>query len=157
MTNAVYQASFAAKNITAAFAKPATWPFSRPAYEDFEPSSVTPKEKELHNQEISVPSASTLVARGISWTSKDSLSSEDVHPFPKPGPRCVRRQRKKVKSSRILTSSPIKECTEQEALAREAIKKKYCKGAKNYRHKKQQKNATKIQFLLRVNLNKKFQ
>jgi len=71
-----------------------------------------------------------------------------VHPFPEPGPRCVRRQRKKVKSSHILTTSLIKDCTEQEALAREAIKKKYCKGAKNYRNKKQQKNASKNQFLL---------
>jgi len=122
------------KNITAAFDRPSIWPFSRLAYENFEPSSVTPKEKELCNQEISVPSASTPVAQGISWTSKDSLSSEDVHPFPKPGPRCVRRQRKMVKSSHILTSSPIKDRTEQEALAREAIKKKYCKGAKNYRN-----------------------
>jgi len=127
------------------------------ASEDFEPSSVTPKEKELCNQEISVPSASTPVARVISWTSKDSLTSEDVHPLPKPGPRCVQRQRKKVKSSRILSNSPIKDCTEQEAFAREAIKKKYCKGAKNYRNKKQEKNATKNQFLLRVNLIKKFQ
>jgi hypothetical protein len=126
------QDSLAEKNITAAFANPAIWPFSRLAYKDFEPSSVTPKEKELQNQDISVPSASTPVARGISWTNKDSLSSEDVHPFPKPGPRCVRRQRKKVKSSRILTNSPIKDSTEQEALAREAIKKKYCIGAKNY-------------------------
>jgi len=94
MTNAVYHTSFAVKNITTSFAKPAIWPFSRLAYEDFEPSSVTPKEKELHNQEISVPSASTPVARGISWTSKDSLSSEDVHPLPKLRPRCGRRQRK---------------------------------------------------------------
>jgi hypothetical protein len=78
-----------------------------------------------------------------------------VHPFPKPGPRCVRRQRKKVKSSCILSCSPIKDCTEQ-ALAREAKKKKYCKGAKNYRNKKQQ-NATKNQFLLQVNLIKNFQ
>jgi hypothetical protein len=53
---------FDAKNITAAFAKPAIWPISRLAYKDFEPSSVTPKEKEIHNQEISVPSASTPVA-----------------------------------------------------------------------------------------------
>jgi hypothetical protein len=61
MTNAVYQASFAAKNITAAFAIPAIWAFSGLACsdKDFEPSSVTPKEKELCNQEISVPSAST--------------------------------------------------------------------------------------------------
>jgi hypothetical protein len=61
-----------------------------------------------------------------------------------------------VKSSCILTNSPIKDCTEQ-ALAKEAIKKKYCKGAKNYRNKKQQKNATKNQFLLRMNLITKFQ
>ena len=112
------------------------WPFSRLAYEDFEPSSVTSKEKEIHNQEIYVSSASTPVARVISWTSKDSLSSEDVHPLPKPEPRCGRRQRKKVKSSSILTNSPIKDRTEHEAFAGEAIKKKYCKRAKNYRNKK---------------------
>jgi hypothetical protein len=58
-----------------------------------------------------------------------------VHPFPKPGPRCNRRQRKKVKY-RILTDSPIKDCIKQEALTRAAIKKKYCKWAKNYRNKK---------------------
>jgi hypothetical protein len=62
-----------------------------------------------------------------------------------------------VKSSRILTNSPIKDHAEQEALAKEAIKKKYCKGAKNYINKKQQKNATKNQFLLQVNLIMKFQ
>jgi hypothetical protein len=133
------------KNITAAFARHTIWPFPGLAYENFEPSSVTPKEKKLCNQEISVPSASTPVARGISWTSKDSLSSEDVHPFPKPGPRCVRRQRKKVKSSHILTNSPIKDRTEQEAFAREAIKKKYCKGAKTYR-KKNRRMLQKINF-----------
>jgi len=41
----------------------------------------------------------------------------------------VTRKRKKVKS-RILTDSPIKDCMEQEALARAAVKKKYGKGAK---------------------------
>jgi hypothetical protein len=54
--------------------------------------------------------------------------------FPKPEQRCDRGQRKKVKS-RILTDSPIKDHIEQEALARAAVKKKYCKGAKNYRNK----------------------
>ena len=44
--------------------------------------------KELCNQEISVPSVSTPVAREIPRTSKDSLLPEDVHPFPKPGPIC---------------------------------------------------------------------
>jgi len=65
-------------------------------------------EKELRNQEIPVPSASTPVARQNSGTSKHSLSPEDVHPFPKPGHRCDRGQRKKVKSQ-ILTDSPIKD------------------------------------------------
>jgi len=46
-------------------------------------------EKELRNQEIPAPSASTPVAREISRTSKDSLSPEDVRPFPKPGQRCA--------------------------------------------------------------------
>jgi len=45
--------------------------------------------------------------------------------------------------SRILTDSSIKGRFEQEALARAAVKKKYCKGAKN-----------KNQFL-QVNLMKK--
>ena len=90
-------------------------------------------EKELRNQDIPVPSASTPVAREVSGTSKDNLSP-DAHPFPKPGPRCDRRQKKKVKSC-ISTDSPINDCTEQEALARAAVKKKYCKGAKNYRNK----------------------
>jgi len=51
----------------------------------------------------------------------------------------VTRKRKKVKS-RILTDSPIKDRMEQEALARAAVKKKYGKGAKNYRNKIQQKS-----------------
>jgi len=85
LTNAVYQASFTADNTTEPFAKLGIWPFSRLAFsdEDCEPSSVTPMEKELRNQEIPVPSASTPVEREISGTSKDSLSLEDVHPFPK--------------------------------------------------------------------------
>jgi len=70
-----------------------------------------------------------------------------VRPFPEPGLRCDRRQRKKVKS-RILTDSPIKGNFEQEAFTRVAIKKKHCKGGKNHRNKKEQKNATKSQFLL---------
>jgi len=37
--------------------------------------------------------------------------------------------------SRILTDSPIKDRIEQAALARAAVNKKYCKGAKNYRNK----------------------
>ena len=47
LTNAAYQASFTAKNITAAFAKPGILPFSRLVFsdEDFEPSFVTPMEK----------------------------------------------------------------------------------------------------------------
>ena len=86
LTNAAFQTSFTAKNTTAAFAKPGIWPFSRLAFsdEDFEPSSVTPMEKELHNQEIPVPSGSAPVAQEISGTSKGSLSPEDVRPFPKP-------------------------------------------------------------------------
>ena len=64
LTIAVYQASFTVKNITAAFVKPSTWPFSRFAFSDvdFEPSSVVPMQKELCNQEIPDPSASTPVA-----------------------------------------------------------------------------------------------
>jgi len=50
---------------------------------------------------------------------------------------------KKVKS-RILSDSPIKDRIEQEAFARAALKKKFCKGAKKYRNKIEQKNATKI-------------
>ena len=128
LTIATYQASFTAKNITAAFAKPGMWQFSRLAFrdEDFEPSSFTPMEKELRNQEIPVPSASTPVAREISGTGEDSLSPEDVRPFPKPGLRCDRRKRKKVKS-RILTDSPVKDRVEQEALARAAVKKNVTK------------------------------
>jgi hypothetical protein len=90
-------------------------------------------EKELHKQEIPVPSASTPVAREVSGTSKDNLSPEGVHPVPKPGPRCDRRQRQKV-NSYILTDSPIKDRIEQEALARATVKEKYCKGARHYRN-----------------------
>jgi hypothetical protein len=64
-------------------------------------------EKELCNLEISVPSASTPVAREISEISKDSLSPEEVRPSTKPGRMCDRRQSKKVKS-RILTDSPLR-------------------------------------------------
>jgi len=38
-------------------------------------------------------------------------------------------------NSRILTNSPIKDRIEQEALARTAVKEKYCKGAKLFRNK----------------------
>ena len=61
-------------------------------------------EIELHKQEIQF----ILLAREISGTNKDSISPEDVCPFPKPGLRFDRRQRRKVKS-RILTNSPIME------------------------------------------------
>jgi len=64
-------------------------------------------EKELCNLEFSVPSASTPVAREISGTSTGSLSSKEVHPSPKPGRMCDRRQRKKVKSN-ILTDSSLR-------------------------------------------------
>jgi hypothetical protein len=49
LKNVAYQASFTARNITGAFAKPGIWPFSRLEFsdEDFEPSSVTPMEKEV--------------------------------------------------------------------------------------------------------------
>ena len=46
---------------------------------------------------------------------------------------------------------------EQEAFVGAAIKKKHCKGAKIHRNKKEQKNATKSQFLLQVNVFEKFQ
>jgi hypothetical protein len=70
-----------------------------------------------------------------------------VHLFPIPGLRCDRRQRKMLKSH-ILTDSPIKGNFEQEAFVRAAIKKKHFKVGKNHRNKKEQKNATKCQFLL---------
>ena len=157
LTNAAYQVSFTVKNITAAFAKPGIWPLRRLAFSDldFEPSSVTPVEEELRNQEIPIPSARTPVAREISGTSKDGLSLEGVSPFPKPGLRCDRRKREKMKS-RILTDAPIKARMEQEALARAAVKKKYGNGAKNYRNKIWQKNVTKS-LSLSMNLIKKFQ
>ena len=78
--------------------------------------------------------AAAFGAAVISGTSKDSLSQEDVRPFPKCGPRCDRRQRRKVKSC-ISTDLPIMDPIEQELLARAAVKKKYCKGAKKYRNK----------------------
>jgi hypothetical protein len=55
---------------------------------------------------------------------------------------------KKVKA-RILSDSPIKDRIEQEAFARAALKKKFCKGAKKYRIKIVQKNATKIYLYLK--------
>jgi hypothetical protein len=63
-----YKLLLLAKNITAPSAKPGTWLFSRLAFseENFEPSSVTPVEKELHNQEISFPFSSVHVAQ-IFW------------------------------------------------------------------------------------------
>jgi hypothetical protein len=61
----------------------------------------------LCNQEISVPSASTPVAREISGIGKDRLSTEEVRPFPKPEPMCSRKQKKKIKSH-ILTDSPLR-------------------------------------------------
>jgi len=64
-------------------------------------------EKELCNKEISVPSASTSVARKISEINKDNLSPEEGRPSTKPGRMCDRRQSKKVNSS-ILTDSPLR-------------------------------------------------
>jgi len=52
-----------------------------------------------------------------------------VHPFPKPGPSCDRKQRKKLRFH-ILTDSPIMDRSEQEAVGRTAIKKNYCKESK---------------------------
>jgi hypothetical protein len=88
LANAACQASFTAKNITSAFAEPGVRPFSRVAFsdEDFEASLFVFTDKELAKQEISVPSASTSVAREISGTGKDSLPPEDVRPFPESGP-----------------------------------------------------------------------
>ena len=105
-------------------------------------------EQEFRKQEISVPSACTPIPREISGNNKDNLSPEDVHPFPKPGPRCGRRQRKKVKS-RILTDSPIKNRIEQEPLARTAVSKRYCKWAKNYRNEILQNIDSKISFFFK--------
>jgi len=82
--------------------------------------------KQLHNLEISVPFCSIHTAQEIFGTSKDSISPEYVRPFPKPGPRCDRRQRKKVKSC-ILTDSPIKDHIEQETLARAAKRRNIAK------------------------------
>jgi hypothetical protein len=64
LTYAAYQPYFTVKNITAGSAKPGIWPFSRLAFsgEDFEPSSGTPMEKILPNQEIPFPSPSTPLA-----------------------------------------------------------------------------------------------
>ena len=94
LSNAAYQASFTVKNTRAACAKPGIWPFSRLAFSDldFETSSAMSVEKELRNQEIPVPSASTPAAREISGTSKDSPSSEVLSPFSKPGPRCDKKK-----------------------------------------------------------------
>jgi hypothetical protein len=50
-----------------------------------------------------------------------------VHPFPKPGPRCDRKQRKKVKSH-ILTDSQIKDHIEQETFAKAGTRRNIAKG-----------------------------
>jgi len=57
-----------------------------------------------------------------------------VRPFPKPGPRCDRKQRKKLRS-RIVNDSSIMDRSEQEAVGRTVIKKKYFKGVKHYGYK----------------------
>jgi hypothetical protein len=107
LTNVAYQTSFTAKNITACmlslvFGHSQDLPaVKRILSHHF----LRLWKKELCNQDISVPSASTPVAREISGTSNDNLSLE-VRPFPKPGTMCDRRQRKEVKS-RILTDSPL--------------------------------------------------
>jgi len=69
-----------------------------------------------------------------------------VRPFPKPGPRCDRKQRKEVDVSRF-TDSPIMYSSEQEAHVRTAVKKEYCKGAKHYRCKISKMNITKSIYL----------
>jgi hypothetical protein len=51
-----------------------------------------------------------------------------------PSQTCDRSYRKKVESCN-LTDSLIRDCIEQTALARVAVKKNYFKGAKNYRNK----------------------
>jgi hypothetical protein len=129
LTNVAYEASFTAKNITAAFAKPGIWAFSILAFgaEDFQPSLVAPTDKELPAQEISVPSASTPAARDISRPSKDSLPPH-VRPFPKPGPRCERKQRKKVKSD-ILTDSLIKIALNKKHLQAQLRRRNTARGA----------------------------
>jgi hypothetical protein len=83
--------------------------------EDFEPSNVNSLwKKNLVTKRFLFLLLAPLVVREISGTSKDNLSPEDVRPFPKPGPRCDRRQRKKVKP-RIVTDYPINNRIEQEA------------------------------------------
>ena len=78
LKNAVYQDSFTAKEIRAAFVKNCIWQLSWLEFsdEDFELSSVTPVEKEILNQEVSVTSARTPVAREISGTNKESLKTK---------------------------------------------------------------------------------
>jgi len=51
------------------YANPGIWPYSRLAFseEDFEPSSVTPMEKEPCNLENSVSSANTVLHTGNFW------------------------------------------------------------------------------------------
>jgi len=109
LTNAAYQTSFTAKNITACM-------LSLVFGHSQDLPSVTRIlnhhllrlwKKELCNQEISVPSASSPAAREISGIGKDRLSTEKVRPLPKPEPMCNRRQRKKVKSH-ILTDSLLR-------------------------------------------------
>jgi hypothetical protein len=62
-----------------------------------------------------------------------------MRPFPKPGPRCERKQRTKVK-----LHIERKDCIEQETLARATLKKKYNKEVKNYGNQKWQKTTIKI-------------
>jgi hypothetical protein len=92
--------------------------------------------KELCNQEISVPSANTPAARDISGIGKDRLSTEEARPFPKPEPMCNRRQTKEEGEVSHFNRFSFKDGIEQEGLTRAAIKKKYCKGAKKRRNKK---------------------
>ena len=108
LKNAAYQAYFTAKNITACILS-LIFGHSQdlPAVKRILSHHLLRLwKKELCNQHISVPSASTPVAWEISGSSKYNLSLE-VRPFPEPGPMCDRRQRKKVKSH-ILTYSPLR-------------------------------------------------
>lgn len=124
-------------NIQKGFSVTGIWPYNRNIFEDddFLPSEVTNRDYYIANEQppdfdLSIPRQRTpspqpSTSKGNCKGKADTITPQQLKPFPKAGPRKAGNTRRKRKSA-ILTDTPIKASLEEEVQERENRKK--CKG-----------------------------
>lgn len=136
-------------NIQAGFQVTGFQPYNRDVFleTEFAPSYVSDRPYQnpallgpSTNQAIPGPSKPAITSSFCSYaTSTNTLTPEDIRPYPKAGLRKKVNQQRKKRKTAILTDTPVKEALEAErqAQGKKSLFKKKCKATKSKIPKKQ--------------------